>query len=67
MAKRSDDLIYDKRLVVLNTKFGYVDEKALEAHTQKLPDLKDQAEEWAMFTEEVVDGEEPTFAAIEQK
>lgn len=68
MADRSDDLVYDKRLVGLNTKFGFLNEKNLDAHTKKLPDLQGQSEEWVMFTEEdTTNGAEPTFAGIEQK
>jgi hypothetical protein len=68
MANQREDLVYDNRLVVLNTKLGYLDEKNWDAHQKKLPDLKNQAEEWVMFTEESIDGSgEPTFAAIEQK
>lgn len=67
MAEQKDDVIYDKRLVTLNTRFGALDAKGWDAHLKKLPDIKAQSEEWLMFTEESVDGTEPTFAAIEQK
>lgn len=67
MAEQKEDVTYDKRLVTLNTKFGNLDTKSLDAHLKKLPDMKAQSEEWVMFTEETGDGSEPTFAAIEQK
>lgn len=67
MSNRNDDLVYDKRLVTLNTRLGSLDGKTLDAHIKKLPDLSAQSEEWPMFVEEDVDGSEPTFAAIEQK
>lgn len=65
--RNNDDLVYDRRLVVLNTRLGSLDSKTLDAHIKKLPDLTAQSEEWPMFVEEQADGSEPTFAAIEQK
>lgn len=67
MAEQKEDLVYDKRLVALNTRFGNLDTKKWNDHLKKLPDVKAQSEEWVMFTEETGNGSEPTFAAIEQK
>ncbi len=67
MTQQNEDLIYDKRLIALNTRLGNLDTKTWETHIKKLSDLKSQAEEWPMFVEEQIDGSEPTFAAIEQK
>lgn len=67
MAEPNNDLLYDSRLVTLNTRLGNLDAKTLEAHLKKLPDLKSQAEEWPMFSDEQIDGAEPTFAAITEK
>ncbi len=67
MAEHKDDLVYDKRLVVLNTRMGSLDSKSLDAHIKKLSDSAAQSEEWPMFVEEQADGSEPTFAAIEEK
>lgn len=67
MTQKNEDLIYDKRLVALNTRLGHLDTKTLEAHLNKLVDVQAQSEEWPMFVEEQGDGTEPTFASIEQK
>lgn len=67
MTDHNTDLVYDKRLVVLNTRLGSLDAKTLDAHIKKLPDLAAQSEDWPMFVEEEADGSEPTFAAIEEK
>jgi hypothetical protein len=66
MAEQNSELLFDKRLVTLNTRLNNLDTKTLDAHLKKLPDLQAQSEEWPMFVEET-DGSEPTFAAIEEK
>lgn len=67
MTQKNEDLIYDKRLVAINTRLGHLDAKALDAHITKLVDVQAQSEEWPMFVEEQTDGSEPTFAAIVEK
>lgn len=67
MTQQNEDLIYDKRLVALNTRLGTLDAKTWDAHLKKLADVAAQSEEWPMFVEEQGDGSEPTFAAIEEK
>lgn len=67
MAEQNNELLFDTRLVTLNTRLNNLDTKTLDAHLKKLPDLQAQSEEWPMFVEEAADGSEPTFAAIEEK
>lgn len=67
MTQQNEDLMYDKRLIALNTRLGNLDAKAWDVHLKKLADLEAQSEEWPMFVEEQGDGSEPTFASIEEK